>query len=140
MLAQTVDLDIAQHDHAAGFLGEACPVDHRLDILMVARGEKLQCRCHSPRGVEQPFARWVFANLDQQLAHQFLDLLKIHGHGWTPFASARCSPAMAPFHLWAALPRSPGWTGPAPADTVPAPVPITARPRMGAPGCRGRGA
>ena len=74
MLAQTVEVDVAHDHHLAIIDGEQRAVQHLIDVGLVAAREKLQRLFHPLRRPDQPFARRILAELDQQARDQILHL------------------------------------------------------------------
>ena len=74
MLAETVEVDVAHDHHLAIIDAEQRAVQHFVDVGVVSAREKLQ-RLLDPLGrPHQPFARRIFAELDQQARDQILHL------------------------------------------------------------------
>jgi hypothetical protein len=84
MLAEAVQIDVADDDHFVVRHGEERAVDHIVDVDVVAAREKLQRLLHPTRCLQQPLAGWVFAKRGEQLPNQVLH--GIHDNHWDGIA------------------------------------------------------
>jgi len=81
VLAQAVELDVLHDHHAARGLREERLIDHRRRLGAIALGEKGERLGDAQRRLLQAFAVGVFAELDEELADQRFDFLRVGFHG-----------------------------------------------------------
>jgi len=84
VLAHAVELDVLDDHHAAGRLREERLIDHGAHVGPVAVREEGERLRHAARRLQQSFAIGVFAELDQELAHEAFDLAEVRLHRPNP--------------------------------------------------------
>src|SRR6185369_4507331 len=92
-------------------------------IGLVARGKVRQGGRNALGRINEPLARRVFAEFDQQFSDQILDPFTVSAHGGFPFSSVLCSLRAASWPLAIRTRQSPLSAHPCRASPAPGPVP-----------------
>src|SRR5690606_10900760 len=83
VLAETVEIDVADNHHLAVFDGEERAVDDRIDVGLVAAREGLERLLDATWRLEQSLAIWILTQVGEQLSDQILhrDILPARPEG-----------------------------------------------------------
>ena len=72
MFAQTIHVNVPDNDHLVVLNGEQGPVEHVLNVFVIAFGKKLERLGHARRGVLQAAPLGIFPEYRQHLSTQLL--------------------------------------------------------------------
>ena len=72
MFTQAIHVDVPDNDHLVVLDGEQGPVEHVLNVFVIALGKKFECLGHARRSVLQAAPLGIFPEYRQQLSTQLL--------------------------------------------------------------------